>query len=304
MSRTTSKTKEYPLPVDFRLILHVHALALRSLDDGMFVCRLLNKVKRQAQKDKPKGILFQPIQHGVCHLISRMIIRNFFLDLSDDEFYDDCYIERHGFYNVFHLIETMHSVWSKLGHRGPRAMELHARVAELLARSDDCQDADQWSNLATRDGFMLLQSLAISCKMSKRFGDIERSYSDALSDRLLHDRQVCAYIACHLLQAAPSDKKGGRLQFATRTRWPERVKRIIISRDRGKCAKCGIDISMELLARPHIDHIIPLSVGGCNDLVNLQLYCAQCNLKKNKYFDDVESSIPLYSEGRYLVLVD
>ena len=30
----------------------------------------------------------------------------------------------------------------------------------------------------------------------------------------------------------------------------------------------------------HVDHIIPLSKGGLHDLDNLQLICAECNLKK------------------------
>ena len=51
---------------------------------------------------------------------------------------------------------------------------------------------------------------------------------------------------------------------------------------------------MELNADPHIDHIVPLARGGTNDLVNLQLLCAECNQKKYTNDIDVDSSIPEY----------
>ena len=44
----------------------------------------------------------------------------------------------------------------------------------------------------------------------------------------------------------------------------------------GKCVNCQCDISKKY----HIDHIMPLSLGGRNDIKNLQLLCPHCNLVK------------------------
>jgi 5-methylcytosine-specific restriction endonuclease McrA len=71
-------------------------------------------------------------------------------------------------------------------------------------------------------------------------------------------------------------------------------KELVVARDRGKCAQCKADITMELDADDHFDHMVPLSRGGCNDIVNLQLLCDQCNLKKSDKEVSIYSSIPPY----------
>lgn len=48
----------------------------------------------------------------------------------------------------------------------------------------------------------------------------------------------------------------------------------------GKCAYCGITISWNMPHDIHVDHIQPLSKGGSNELDNLALACADCNLSK------------------------
>lgn len=48
-----------------------------------------------------------------------------------------------------------------------------------------------------------------------------------------------------------------------------------------KCAYCGKDCSQEY----HIDHKLPLSRGGGNNIDNLALSCPTCNLRKNDKTD-------------------
>lgn len=51
----------------------------------------------------------------------------------------------------------------------------------------------------------------------------------------------------------------------------------ILSAQSHKCAYCRIDLRK---AKRHLDHIMPLVLGGSNDKTNLQYLCAGCNLSK------------------------
>lgn len=55
------------------------------------------------------------------------------------------------------------------------------------------------------------------------------------------------------------------------------VKEIYILQ-KGRCPIC----SVRLGKRYHIDHVMPLSLGGSNDRSNIQILCPRCNLQKNK----------------------
>lgn len=53
----------------------------------------------------------------------------------------------------------------------------------------------------------------------------------------------------------------------------------------GKCKYCNG-------AAEHLDHIMPIKLGGTNELANLQWLCKTCNLKKGaKHPDDFERDI-------------
>lgn len=63
---------------------------------------------------------------------------------------------------------------------------------------------------------------------------------------------------------------------------PSWVKRAIYFRDRGLCVICHKDLSgiVAIGLEENYDHIVPLALGGLNDVSNIQLLCKECNLKK------------------------
>jgi len=66
------------------------------------------------------------------------------------------------------------------------------------------------------------------------------------------------------------------------TYFPTWVQRAVFLRDKGCCAICLTDLTglIKTDFDKAIDHIIPLNLGGNNDITNLQLVCQTCNLEK------------------------
>jgi len=59
----------------------------------------------------------------------------------------------------------------------------------------------------------------------------------------------------------------------------------IFERDGYKCLSCGNDWKYKLT----IDHVIPLTLGGKNNLDNYQTLCTKCNVKKGTKETDYRS---------------
>lgn len=56
----------------------------------------------------------------------------------------------------------------------------------------------------------------------------------------------------------------------------------LLERQRGRCASCRISIKK----RWTVDHVMPVALGGTNDVSNLQLLCRSCNSRKGKTHPD------------------
>ncbi|TQF12751.1 HNH endonuclease [Myxococcus llanfairpwllgwyngyllgogerychwyrndrobwllllantysiliogogogochensis] len=72
----------------------------------------------------------------------------------------------------------------------------------------------------------------------------------------------------------------------------------------GRCALCGVTLTPS--ARPRVDHIVPVALGGKSNLTNYQLLCHQCNQGKSKLIGWIMGA-PFLDEGqsyklRYCVL--
>jgi hypothetical protein len=136
----------------------------------------------------------------------------------------------------------------------------------------------------------------------ERFGtqlsELRTVYARNYAERVFHDRQLCGYISQIIfdmgIDGTTGDEKPS--QWCPRLTFQAWVKNALIARERGKCAVCSVDLLLELNGTVHIDHIIPLASGGCNDLVNLQVLCDACNLKKSTGAWPVTSSVPPYLE--------
>jgi 5-methylcytosine-specific restriction endonuclease McrA len=60
------------------------------------------------------------------------------------------------------------------------------------------------------------------------------------------------------------------------------VREYVFERDRYQCQGCFQPFPIQFL---QVDHIIPLKLGGSNDISNLQTLCQTCNLQKRDRLD-------------------
>lgn len=60
------------------------------------------------------------------------------------------------------------------------------------------------------------------------------------------------------------------------------VREEVFRRDEYRCNSCQCSGTAKTL---EIDHIIPLALGGTNDLSNLQILCSSCNRQKRDRVD-------------------
>lgn len=63
---------------------------------------------------------------------------------------------------------------------------------------------------------------------------------------------------------------GGKLSHDIRSR--------LMALQNSKCACCKGDLKK---SKPHIDHVMPIALGGSNTDENVQILCARCNQSKN-----------------------
>lgn len=94
----------------------------------------------------------------------------------------------------------------------------------------------------------------------------------------------CKKCIAHLLTQV--EELGGRLDSGfydfisepTRNSLPSGIRHEVFKRDNYKCTECGAipnDMPLE------IDHIIPVSRGGTDEIANLQTLCRICNREKS-----------------------
>ena len=65
---------------------------------------------------------------------------------------------------------------------------------------------------------------------------------------------------------------------------PSTVLYDVLKRDH-ECVLCGAAPEIDSDVRLHVDHIVPRSKGGSNEMSNFQVLCAECNLGKSNRDD-------------------
>jgi 5-methylcytosine-specific restriction protein A len=78
-----------------------------------------------------------------------------------------------------------------------------------------------------------------------------------------------------------NDQLGSSNSKSKRINIPESTRSLVLERDNYTCRNCGVKQSEGFTM--HVDHIIPVSKGGNNEMENLQTLCPKCNSQKHDH---------------------
>lgn len=116
-------------------------------------------------------------------------------------------------------------------------------------------------------------------KKATKFSDVQSAYS--LLNRACKKLKGYKIVECHddkvNINCNVNTVKNKRKIFSPQ----ERIK--IYNKYKGRCAICGEFVPYDLYT---IDHIIPISKGGSNNIDNLQCTCKTCNFIKQDILPD------------------
>ena len=94
-------------------------------------------------------------------------------------------------------------------------------------------------------------------------------------------RSACGAFSAFRAGGMPRERLlAGNTDEPIRTTIPLRVRWDVLKRDRYCCTKCGSSPSNNHRVELEVDHIVPVTKGGGNDLGNLQTLCRNCNQGK------------------------
>jgi len=161
-----------------------------------------------------------------------------------------------------------------LANRDPRILDALAQanrdmVDIKLAGDVSCESAFDWRYAIYEPGFDLDGFIANMRRIVER-----NPYANEHDKAAALDRLSCALAEKAERAARPFKReliKSRRLEFGGKR---AQLLLALIDRDGYVCQECGCSEGLE------VDHIIPLSRGGGDDLNNLQLLCKPCNSRK------------------------
>lgn len=85
------------------------------------------------------------------------------------------------------------------------------------------------------------------------------------------------YASQHKIERSTNQRNRYAKQQAAGTHTVNDVRKLL-TWQRFKCAACKTCVKKKF----HVDHVVPLFLGGSNDKENLQILCPTCNVRKNK----------------------
>lgn len=274
--------------------LKLYAFGLNLLHDPNWTGgELYDNIKQHTRhRIEPYELLSKTINNGLLYHLGIWIYEQYF---EEEERFEN-YLNIEDEYLLWYIEDFLKFLYDfGVEENNVLISEVYAYVVHLegLYETDE---QDYYNKLKDRKK-LINHAINLSATFADQLKTKKTEYAYAFAERIFHDRSICDYISKLIVfigfDGIDNDEKKPK-SWIKRQRVPNWARNAIISRDRGKCAKCGKNLILELEDDYHIDHIVSLSIGGTNDLSNLQLFCKDCNSSKSNRIIPIESSVPNY----------
>ena len=129
---------------------------------------------------------------------------------------------------------------------------------------------------------MVGKVLTTNRKLTKKDGSkyILEDFDSLSKDEIEELKKLCDQKIDEYIQKR-GDKIWEHRKFSNKA-VPGSLRYEVLKKAKGKCELCGVDRKIKSL---DVDHIIPRSKGGANDISNLQALCFTCNRAKGNRDD-------------------
>lgn len=246
------------------------------------------------------GKLFhKPVSDGFLPHLGRWIYHEYIFERNLDD--ERALVHLDGENRLWYLLDLVDFL---LYHGADETNSVLERCGEYGYGISDLYETDEKAYFNKLRSTYGCGKISFHCELLRQeFRDLINSLAPAYAidyaNRVFHDRELCGFIVETIrLIGYGKNLESEPERWFERKAWPQWTIRVVQERDRGHCAECGRNLGNEPQRAPHVDHIIPLARGGTNDLVNLQLLCQDCNLRKGVSEKPVRSSIPSYYSVR------
>lgn len=99
-------------------------------------------------------------------------------------------------------------------------------------------------------------------------------------------RAVCELLARHHAgELTRSEVLAGGTEGRARKTVPMQTRWAVLKRDRYRCTACGVTPALRADVELNLDHIVPVSRGGGNEVENLRTLCRECNVGRGDEAD-------------------
>ena len=145
------------------------------------------------------------------------------------------------------------------------------------------------SELFKRENIQLVYSQLIREKQKAIIKNTSKINSDLISkiDKYKNENEtIIGFIESAILKSLPKEISSQEKlkQINRRRSINDTTRYAVLERAGFKCQCCGIKPLKDNDVILHIDHIIPHSLGGSDNVDNLQVLCDKCNLSKQNRF--------------------